>query len=112
MALLFELAAEFDKNKAAASEFAKHFSGLTYQLSGNRLSRINAYPRDIRRDSEGNYWCAVVPSGASITGRPDRIVENEEELTALGFFLYEHLRSAPAFRYAYVGYEAEEFRTF
>lgn len=33
-------------------------------------------------------------------------------MTELGILLYQHLRSAPPFRYALVGMEVDEFRTY
>lgn len=33
-------------------------------------------------------------------------------MTALGILFYQHLRSAPEFRYALVGVEVDEFRTY
>ncbi|QJE97851.1 hypothetical protein [Luteolibacter luteus] len=37
--------------------------------------------------------------------------EERVQLTAIALLLYEELRSAPAFRYAIAGVEAEAFRT-
>ncbi|NES81428.1 MAG: hypothetical protein F6K10_08435 [Moorea sp. SIO2B7] len=62
------------------------------------------------QDIDDNWWCRVCPSGVSEIGieAPD----SAYLMTELGILLYQHLRSAPAFRYALVGLEVDEFRTF
>ena len=65
---------------------------------------------DIFQDVEENWWGRICPSGMSATG-----VDHPETaylMTELGILLYQHLQSAPGFRYALVGVEVDEFRTY
>lgn len=107
MAWMFGLSAECGSDKTRANSFALHFDGMTWVLSNNRQCRCQA---DIFQDIDQNWWCRVCPNNFSEIG----IVSPESAylMTELGILLYQHLRSAPDFRYALVGVEVDEFRTF
>jgi hypothetical protein len=107
MAWLFSLAAECGELRADAEKFCQHFHGRAWTLSNGRQSQFQA---DIFQDVEENWWGRVCPSGMSLTG-----VDSPEaaySMTEVGISLYQQLQSAPAFRYALVGMEVDEFRTY
>jgi len=64
----------------------------------------------IFQDIEANWWCRVCPNNISEVGID--APESAYLMTELGILLYQHLRSAPSFRYALVGVEVDEFRTY
>src|SRR5258708_7364815 len=110
MAWIFELEADCVK-KEAAEAFGLHFRGLTYVLPDGRErcvqpSRISGF-----EDSVHHFRCCVVPTGASLTGYKD-VLRTDDERKRLALFLYERLRTAPAFRFAVVGVECHEFDPF
>lgn len=61
-----------------------------------------------------NWWCRVCPSDISeIASKMGREApDSAYVMTELGISLYQQLRTAPAFRYALVGVEVDEFRTY
>ena len=64
----------------------------------------------IFQDIEENWWCRVCPSGIS-----EIWIDTPESaylMTEVGILLYQRLQSATAFRYALVGVEVDEFRTY
>lgn len=65
---------------------------------------------EIFQDIEENWWCRVYPS--DISGVGIDAPETAYLMTELGILLYQRLRSAPPFRYALVGVEVDEFRTY
>jgi hypothetical protein len=106
MAWIFSLSAECGPQQEAAEAVANHFRGLTVTLEDG-----SSYPcgTGTFHDGEG-WWATVCPDGVTRNG-----INNEQErqqLTAISIALYEHLRSAPAFRYALVGVEVDGFRYF
>jgi hypothetical protein len=106
MAWIFSLAAECGTETAAAA-FAAYFADQAGSSAGDRP--FQATP-SLCQDLDDNWWCRVVPSGLSQIGvdAPDAAYQ----MTELGIALYQRLRSAPAFRYAIVGVEVDEFRTY
>ncbi len=107
MAWVFSLSAECGREEARAKLFAQHFHEISLVLSNGRQSQCRAA---IFQDLEENWWCQVCPTGISEIG-----IETPESaylMTELGILLYQRLRSAPAFRYALVGVEVDEFRTY
>lgn len=54
--------------------------------------------------------CRVYPNNISELGIDSP--ESAYVITELGIFLYHTLRFAPSFRYALVGVEVDEFRTY
>jgi hypothetical protein len=106
MAWLYSLSAECGTQKESAEAVARHFHDFTVALTdGSR------FPCEVEVGHIGSaWWAAVYPEGVSRSG-----VANEKharELTEVGFILYERLRSAPSFRFALVGVEVYDFKTF
>jgi hypothetical protein len=107
MAWIFGLSAECGINESDAHGFAQHFDDVSWVLSSGRECVCRP---DTFQDSEENWWCRVVPSNLSEVGIDS--AESAYLMTELGILLYQALRFAPAFRYALVGVEVDEFRTY
>ena len=107
MAWLFSLSAECGVEQVAAEQFAQHFGKISWVLSNGSQPQTRS---GIFQDIEENWWCRICPSGISELGIDTP--ETAHLMTELGILLYQHLRSAPAFRYALVGVEVDEFRTY
>jgi hypothetical protein len=107
MTWAFSFSAECGSEQSAAEQFAQHFNGLFWTLSNGIQSRCQT---EIFQDFEEHWWCRVCPDNLSEIGinTPDIAYS----MTELGLFLYQRLRSAPTFRYALVGVEVDEFRTY
>ncbi|MGF1575709.1 MAG: hypothetical protein ACFCU9_07170 [Cyanophyceae cyanobacterium] len=107
MAWVFSLSAECGAEQISAEYFAHYFEGLSWPLSNGNQSQCHTA---VFQDSEENWWCQVCPSGISEVGI-DRS-DSAYQMTELGILLYQRLQSAPPFRYALVGVEVDEFRTY
>ncbi len=107
MTWIFSLSAECGAEQATAERFVRHFDNTSWILSDGSQTQCDA---EIFQDIEENWWCRVRPSGISEVGIDTP--ETAYLMTELGILLYQHLRSAPAFRYALVGVEVDEFRTY
>ncbi|WP_404786899.1 hypothetical protein [Altericista sp. CCNU0014] len=107
MVWTFSLSAECGAEQSAVEQFAHHFNGLSWTLSIGMQSRCQT---EIFQDFEDHWWCRVCPDNLSEIGihAPDIAYS----MTELGLLLYQRLRSAPPFRYALVGVEVDEFRTY
>lgn len=107
MAWIFSLSAECGVHESSAKAFAQYFEGMSWVLSNGQKCLCDA---DIFQDIEENWWCRVSPSNLSEIG----IVSSESAylMTELGILLYQSLKFAPPFRYALVGVEVDEFRTY
>jgi hypothetical protein len=107
MVWAFSLSAECGTEELAAEQFAQHFDGLSWVLSIGIQFQCHT---GIFQDFEGNWWCRVCPDNLSEIGidAPDIAYL----MTELGILLYQRLQSAPPFRYALVGVEVDEFRTY
>ena len=107
MAWVFSLSAECGSDQSKAEQFSKHFEAVLWTLSNGSQSQCHP---TIFQDIDENRWCRVCPDGISAIGieAPD----SAYLMTELGILLYQHLQSAPTFRYALVGLEVDEFRTF
>ena len=107
MTWIFSLSAECGSERGDADRFAKYFNQTSWQLSSGIESKCST---TVFQDSEDNWWTRVCPSGISHLG----IVTAEDayQMTEVGILLYQHLQSAPSFRYALVGVEVDEFRTY
>lgn len=107
MAWVFSLSAECGSNQNAAEQFAQHFETVSWSLSNGSQSQCRP---TVFQDINENWWCRICPDGISEVGieAPD----SAYLMTELGILLYQHLQSAPTFRYALVGLEVDEFRTF
>jgi len=107
MSWIFSLSAECGSDKSNAHKFAEHFEGISWFLSNGRHCQCRT---DIFQDIEENWWCRVSPSNLSEVG-----IDSSESvylMTELGILLYQSLKFAPSFRYALVGVEVDEFRTY
>ena len=107
MAWTFSLSAECGADQRIAEQVAQHFEGASWVLSNGNQSRCHAA---VFQDIEGNWWCRACPDGISEVGI-DRS-DIAYQMTELGILLYQRLQSAPLFRYALVGVEVDEFRTY
>ncbi|MBC6480149.1 MAG: hypothetical protein GDA56_22555 [Hormoscilla sp. GM7CHS1pb] len=65
---------------------------------------------EVFQDGEDNWWTRVCPSGVSQQGLTTP--EDADRMTEIGIILYKQLQSAPTYRYALVGVEVDEFRTY
>lgn len=107
MAWIFGLSAECGVDESKARLFAQYFEGVTWILSNERQCQCRT---DIFQDIDENWWCRVYPNNISEIG-----IESPESaylMTELGILFYQHLRTASEFRYALVGIEVDEFRTY
>lgn len=107
MAWTFTLSAECGVEQAKAERFAQHFNQISWVLSNGKQSQCRT---SIFQDIEENWWCRVCPSSISEIGTDT--AESAYLMTELGILLYQRLQSAPLFRYALVGVEVDEFRTY
>lgn len=107
MAWAFSLSSECGSDEEQAKQFAQHFKGVSWVISNNDHYQCRV---DRFQDIEENWWCRIRPNTLSNTGI--NTPENAYAMTELGILLYEKLKSAPLFRYALVGIEVDEFRTF
>ncbi|MBD2312531.1 hypothetical protein H6G20_12745 [Desertifilum sp. FACHB-1129] len=107
MVWVFSLSAECGTQEGNAKQFAQHFQQTQGVLSNNLQYQVRA---DVFQDLEENWWCRVCPQSVTETGVATP--EDAYLLTELGILLYQHLQSAPPFRYALVGVEVDEFRTY
>jgi hypothetical protein len=107
MTWAFSLSAECGSEQIAAEQFAQHFDGLSWVLSSGIQSQCHTA---IFQDFDENWWCRVCPDNLSGIGidAPDVAYL----MTELGILLYHRLVFAPTFRYALVGVEVDEFRTY
>lgn len=107
MAWIFSLSAECGPNESNVNKFAQHFEGIEWILSNDRhcLCRTDTF-----QDIEKNWWCRVYPNSISEMGINSP--ENAYVMTELGILLYQKLRFVTSFRYALVGVEVDEFRTY
>ena len=107
MAWLFSLSAECGVDERKVNQFAQYFEGREWQLSNNRQCQCRT---DQFQDIEENWWCRVYPDNISQVGIDSPA--SAYVMTELGILLYQALRLAPLFRYALVGVEVDEFRTY
>ena len=107
MAWIFSLSAECGSDESDAHQFAQHFEGISWLLSNGRHCECRA---GIFQDIEENWWCRVSPNNLSEVGIDSP--ESAYLMTELGILLYQSLQFAPIFRYALVGVEVDEFRTY
>jgi hypothetical protein len=107
MTWAFSLSAECGEQQVAAEQFAQHFDGFIWDLADG--SQFQCYAA-VFQDLEENWWCRVSLDGISGVGvdAPDIAYL----MTELGILLYQRLQSAPPFRFALVGVEVDEFRTY
>jgi hypothetical protein len=107
MAWIFSLSAECGSDEIDAHKFAEHFEGILLLLSNGCQCQCRT---DTFQDIEDNWWCRVSPNNLSEVGIDSP--ESAYLMTELGILLYQSLRFAPPFRYALVGVEVDEFRSY
>jgi len=107
MAWMFSLSAECGAAQTVAEDFFQYFDNVSWVLSNGSQSQCRT---GNFQDIEDNWWCRVSPSSISEVGI--NTPETAYQMTELGILLYQFLRSAPTFRYALVGLEVDEFRTY
>jgi hypothetical protein len=104
---MFSLSAECGAEQTIAEQFAHHFGNVSWMLSNGNQIQCHA---EIFQDIEEDWWCRVSPTGISEVGID--VPETAYLMTELGILFYQRLRTAPTFRYALVGVEVDEFRTY
>lgn len=108
MPWLFSLSAECGISHIVASTFAKYFDNLHSLILDENGIAIKTFV--FQEDKTSNWWCIV--------GLPEIEADTDENpttvnlITQVSHLLYEHLKFASNFRYALVGFEVDEFRTF
>lgn len=107
MSWIFSLSVECGTEQTDAEHFSHYFEGVSWVISNNNQSHCHT---GIFQDIEDNWWCRV--SFSSIGGVGIDTPETAHIMTEIGILLYQHLRFAPKFRYALVGLEVDEFRTY
>lgn len=107
MAWIFSLSAECGSDESSAKEFARHFEGIAWILSNDRQCQCCT---GTFQDIENNWWCRLYPDNISEVGIDSP--ENAYLMTELGLLFYEALKFNSTFRYALVGVEVDEFRTY
>jgi hypothetical protein len=107
MAWIFSLSAECGSDESTVNKFAQYFEGREWILSNGCQCLCRT---DIFQDSSQNWWCRVYPNNISEVGIDSP--ESAYVMTELGILLYQTLRFSPSFRYALVGVEVDEFRTY
>jgi hypothetical protein len=107
MAWIFSLSAECGWDEREARAFAVHFDGyVAVTDTGEQFSCSGT----VFEDGDAGWWVAVIPEGVS--GNDVHDGRARAQMTQISLRLYDRLRSAPPFRFALVGVEVDEFRTF
>jgi hypothetical protein len=99
MAINFGLWAEC-KDEASTQLLARHFTGLERTLLNGRAIGCGV---ELLRPPVASLGLDVVLGGVSCWGV--RTVQDVLEATEAGLHLYKHLKDAPAFRFARVGWQ-------
>ncbi len=108
MGWFLEVSAECGPERQTAEALSEYVSTLILPVSESLTTTCWS---EVRQDEEKNWWCIAIPQGANYDTTP-RLFSGEEQVKALVETLYSHLQTSPAFRYASIGYESEEFMTF
>jgi hypothetical protein len=115
MAWIFSLSAECGSDESSAKKFAQYFGEIRgYQwllFSGSTY----VCRTDIFQDIENNWWCRVYPEQVYSDNVSEVGIYSPESaylMTELGLLFYEALKFDSSFRYALVGVEVDEFRTY
>lgn len=111
MGWFFTLSAEIGPNQIDARTFAEHFNKLPLVLSDGKQFLCQAgYGPEGGSFKNLNWWSVTCP--VKDNGKDINVFEDFQEMNELAPLLYERLKSAPPFRYALVGIEVDEFRTY
>jgi hypothetical protein len=110
MAYFYSLSIECGADQAAAAACAKHFED--WELPAECSPPIRAVEVSSRRESGDpqNWWVTIIPSGVSRSGVWSE--EAAEIMSAAGRCLLDRLKTAPPFRFALIGVEANEALTY
>jgi hypothetical protein len=115
MAWIFSLSAECGSSRQDAEKFRDYFRDVVLTLADGKKVRCSSDryfrdPDEYFQDRDGNWWNFVIPEGMVFGGEgQDSTLRKKEGASEVGFLLYEHLKSAPFFRYAMVGLEVDGF---
>ena len=107
MAWVFSLSVECGPNRDSAEQISTHFDAVAWNLSNNVCFQCNTA---VFQDVDDNWWCRVCPDSLSEIG-----IESADSaylMTELGILLYQRLKSVSNYRFALVGVEVDEFRTY
>jgi hypothetical protein len=107
MTWIFSLSAECGSEEQNANEFARYFDELVLTFANHQQCKCRA---ETFQDMEENWWCRVLPSNISEIGIDSP--ESAYSMTELGILMYQSLKFSPQFRYALIGVEVDEFRTY
>jgi hypothetical protein len=111
MAWYFMLSVECGGQRVDAENLAYHFANLTLQLKDGHRVDCTYW---VNSDTLGNWWAIITPKGINY-GSPygsNHALTDKQHTSEIGWMLYEHLKTAPPFRYAVVGWETEHFREY
>lgn len=106
MAWNFELSVECDHNHEAALAVSRHFETHIFTLDDGRSVQCRG---GVGEDDDKRWWAEVVPL---VDGKALVFNNDPELLNSVGTLLYEHLKSAPSFRFAILGIETYQFNRF
>lgn len=118
MAWIFSLSAECGSDESSAKEFAQYFGeirGYQWVLINRSTYVFRTCRTDIFQDIENNWWCRVYPERVYSDNVSEVGIYSPESaylMTELGLLFYEALKFNSSFRYALVGVEVDEFRTY
>ncbi|MHC5596276.1 MAG: hypothetical protein ACYTXC_10015, partial [Nostoc sp.] len=90
------------ESKQQGKLFSQHFDAVSWTLTdGNIESQCHA---EIKQDFEGSWWCSLSVNAIDWTPA-NRQEANYRyfQISELQTLLLEHLKSAPTFRYAFIG---------
>lgn len=107
MAIIYELWAEC-KDEISLQKLKTHFDGLEHTLLTGSTVRFRADIESPYSEAQGIcVWSPqICPNGRGVENLKDSL-----EATEAGMFLYYHLKSAPDFRFAHIGWNAENITT-
>jgi hypothetical protein len=110
MAFFYSLSIECGQDHAKALQCANHFEGWKLPIAGV-LSNCEVGV-SVQKDSgtEPAWWVVVIPAGVSQSGVWS--VDVAQSMSAAGRSLLERLKTAPPFRFAMIGIEAQEAVSF
>ena len=110
MVWIFSLSAECGSDESSAKELANYFGAIRANIWILSNGSIHICRTDTFQDIENNWWCRVYPDNVSEVGIDSP--ESAYLMTELGLSFYEALKFDSRFRYALVGVEVDEFRTY
>jgi hypothetical protein len=98
MTWIFSLSAEFGERREPADNFAAHYTGMSFAGAPDGLESF------VFQDADQGWWCTLTPRG-------NRDVKPDSMRPALACELLRSLHTSPSFRFALVGEEVGEVRT-